>query len=88
MSIRCWQRAEATSGEPVSPVCRCVCACVCCSYVWAEGRVQHVGLQSLEVDVSEDGVLLDLCSPLTLATQSFLGILGQELKTEEETKEI
>lgn len=61
------------------------CTAVCvytCSYIWDEGRVQHVGLQSLEVDVSEDGVLFDLCSPPTLAAQSLLGVLGQELKKE------
>lgn len=49
------------------------------TYVWDEGRVQHVGLQSLEVDVSEDGVLFDLRSPPTLTAQSLLGVLGQEL---------
>lgn len=51
-----------------------------CSYVWNEGRVQHVGLQPFEVDVSEDGVLLDLYGPAPLATQSLLGVLGQELR--------
>lgn len=58
------------------------------SYIWDEGRVQHVGLQSLEVDVSEDGVLLDLCSSPTLAAQSLLGVLGQELKGSGERKKL
>lgn len=65
---------------------------MCCSYIGAEGRVQNVGLQPFEVDVSEDGVLLDLDGPATLTTQSLLGVLGQELTTqreeEEEAKEI
>lgn len=50
-----------------------------CSYIWAEGWVQHVGLQPLKVDVSENGVFLDLCGPSTLAAQSLFGVLGKEL---------
>lgn len=62
-----------------------------CSYIGDEGRVQHVGLQSFEVDVSEDGVLLDFYGPTTLTAQSLLGVLGQELpcsmrKTEKRLK--
>lgn len=53
--------------------------CVCCSYIGAEGRVQYVGLQPFEVDVSEDGVLLDLYGPSTLAAQALLRVLSQEL---------
>lgn len=53
--------------------------CVCCSYIRAERRVQHVGLHSFEVDVSEDGVLLDLDGTVTETSQSVLGVLGQEL---------
>lgn len=56
------------------------------SYVWAERRVQHVGLQSLKVDVSEDGVFLDLRCPLTLAPQAHLGVLGQELINRKESE--
>ena len=47
-----------------------------CSYIWAEGRVQHVGLQPLKVDVSENGVPLDLRGPPALATESLFGVLG------------
>lgn len=80
MPICCSLSFQATSCESSLYVLYTrVCACVRCSYIWAEGRVQHVGLQSLEVDVSEDGVLLDLCGPSTLAAQSLLGVLGQEL---------
>lgn len=57
----------------------CNCVCVCVPYIWAEGRVQHVGLQPFEVDVSEDGVLLDLHRPAALAPQPLLGVLGQQL---------
>lgn len=64
--------------EPVCPARVCVW-CTCCSYIRAERRVQHVGLQPFKVDVSEDGVLLDLDGPTTLATQSLLGVLRQEL---------
>lgn len=56
-----------------------MCVCASCSYVGAEGRVQHVGLQTFEVDVSEDGVLLDLYGPSALAAQPLLGVFGQEL---------
>ena len=56
---------------------------MCCSYIGAEGRVQHVGLQPFEVDVSEDGVLLDLDGPSTQTTQPLLWVLRQELEEEE-----
>lgn len=55
------------------------CAPCVCSYIRDEGRVQHVGLQAFEVDVSEDGVLFDLYGPTTLTAQSLFGVLGQEL---------
>ena len=61
----------------------CVCfhsLCVCVPYVWAKGRIQHVGLQTFEVDVSEDGVLLDLHGATPLAAQTLLGVLRQQLK--------
>lgn len=51
--------------RPVHAVCVCVCVC---SYIGAEGWVQHVGLQPLKVDVSENGVPLDLYGPSPLAT--------------------
>lgn len=56
---------QATIWRPVHAVCVCVCVC---SYIGAEGWVQHVSLQPLKVDVSENGVPLDLYSPSPLAT--------------------
>lgn len=61
---------------------KCVCfwcvilVCCVCTHIRAERRIQHVGLQPFEVDVSEDGVLLDLDGPPTLTAQSLLRVFS------------
>lgn len=47
--------------------------------IWNEGRVQHPSLQALKVHVPEEGVPLDLGSPLLLAAQPLLRVFGEQL---------
>lgn len=49
------------------------------TYIWNEGRVQHPSLQALKVHVPEEGVPLDLGSPLLLAAQPLLRVFGEQL---------
>ena len=66
----------------------CVCWYLCVresafsglAHIGAEGRVQHAGLQPLEVDVPENGMPFHLCPTPTLTTQTLLGVLCQQLQ--------
>lgn len=49
------------------------------THIWNEGRVQHPSLQALKVHVPEEGVPLDLSSPLLLAAQPLLRVFGEQL---------
>lgn len=49
------------------------------TYIRDEGRLQHAGLQTFEVDVSEYGMGFDLRGSTSLAAQPLGGIFGQKL---------
>lgn len=50
------------------------------THIGDKGRLQHAGLQTLEVDGSENGMSFDLRGSVALAAQPHHGIFGQQLE--------